>query len=57
MKTIFSLAFIFFISILNAQKYDCLPKMAAYQELYKAKKITESFELWSEVKKNCPKEN
>ena len=57
MKTIFSYAFILFISILNAQKYDCLPKMAAYQELYKAKKITESFELWSEVKKNCPKEN
>ncbi|MGL2962281.1 hypothetical protein ACSVH2_00500 [Flavobacterium sp. RSB2_4_14] len=57
MKTIFSFVCILFLSILNAQKYDCLPKMAAYQELYKAKKIAESFELWSEVKKNCPKES
>jgi hypothetical protein len=57
MKTIFSFVCILFITSSIAQKFDCLSKTTAYQELYKAKKISESFEIWSEVKKNCPKES
>ena len=46
-----------FITNSNAQKFDCPSKMMEYQELFKAKKITESFDTWTAVSKNCPKEN
>ena len=46
-----------FITNSNAQKFDCPSKMTEYQELFKAKKITESFDTWTAVSKNCPKEN
>ncbi|WP_264520450.1 tetratricopeptide repeat protein [Flavobacterium sp. N1994] len=57
MKAIIFMIGILFISSANAQKFDCSSKIAAYQELYQAKKIAESFDIWNEVKKNCPKEN
>ena len=46
-----------FITNSNAQKFDCPSKMTEYQELFKAKKIAESFDTWTAVSKNCPKEN
>ena len=46
-----------FITNSNAQKFDCPSKMTEYQELFKAKKITESFDTWTAVSKNCPKQN
>lgn len=57
MKTIFSIVSILYITSGIAQNFECSSKTLAYQELYKAKKIGESFEIWSEVKKNCPKES
>ena len=57
MKAIIFMIGILFISSANAQKFDCSSKITAYQELYQAKKIAESFDIWNEVKKNCPKEN
>jgi tetratricopeptide (TPR) repeat protein len=57
MKTVFSFVSILFITNGIAQKFECESKTLTYQELYKAKKIVESFEIWSEVKKNCPKES
>ena len=41
----------------NAQIFDCPTKMTEYQELFKAKKIAESYDTWTTVSKNCPKEN
>ena len=46
-----------YITNSNAQKFDCPSKMTEYQELFKAKKIAESFDTWTAVSKNCPKEN
>ena len=46
-----------FITNSNAQKFDCPSKMTEYQDLFKAKKIAESFDTWTAVSKNCPKEN
>jgi tetratricopeptide (TPR) repeat protein len=57
MKTIFSFVGILFLMTVNAQKFDCSSKTTSYQELFKAKKLAESFEIWTEVKKNCPKES
>jgi len=57
MKTIFTFVCILFITSSFAQKFECESKTAAYQELFKAKKLSESFEIWNEVKKNCPKES
>ena len=48
---------VLFVSNSNAQKFDCSSKIIGYQELLKEKKIRESFDIWSEVRKNCPKEN
>ena len=48
---------ILFITNSNAQKVDCSSKINAYQEFLKANKIADAFEPWSEVRKNCPKEN
>ena len=55
-------AFIFILGVLfitnsNAQKFDCPTKMTEYQALFKAKKIAESYDTWTAVSKNCPKEN
>jgi len=50
------LSFLFFTNS-NAQKFDCATKINEYQELFKEKKIAESFDIWTTVSKNCPKEN
>lgn len=57
MKAIIFILGILFITNSNAQKFDCTSKTAAYQELLKAGKTNESFDIWSEVKKNCPSGN
>ena len=57
MKAIIFILGILFITNSNAQKFDCSSKIIGYQELLKEKKIRESFDIWSEVRKNCPKEN
>ncbi len=57
MKAIIVLLGILFITNSNAQKYDCASKIKVYQELLEAKKFTESYTTWDEVRKNCPKEN
>jgi hypothetical protein len=57
MKAIIFILGIMFITNSNAQKFDCPSKMTEYQELFKAKKIAESFDTWTAVSKNCPKEN
>lgn len=57
MKAIIFILGVLFITNSNAQKFDCSSKISEYQELFQTKKIKESFEPWSEVRKNCPKEN
>lgn len=57
MKAIIFILGVMFITNSNAQKFDCPFKMTEYQELFKAKKIAESFDTWTAVSKNCPKEN
>lgn len=57
MKAIILLLGILFITNSNGQQYDCTSKTKTYQELLEAKKFTESFEIWNDVRKNCPKEN
>lgn len=57
MKAIIFILGVMFITNSNAQKFDCPSKMMEYQDLFKAKKIAESFDTWTAVSKNCPKEN
>ena len=57
MKAIIFILGVLFITNSNAQKFDCPSKMTEYQEFFKAKKIAESFDTWTTVSKNCPKEN
>jgi hypothetical protein len=57
MKAIIFILGVMLITNSNAQKFDCPYKMTEYQELFKAKKIAESFDTWTAVSKNCPKEN
>jgi hypothetical protein len=57
MKAIIFILGVMSITNSNAQKFDCPTKITEYQELFKAKKITESFDTWTTVSKNCPKEN
>ena len=57
MKAIIFILGVMFITNSNAQKFDCPSKMSEYQELFKAKKNTESFDTWTAVSKNCPKQN
>jgi hypothetical protein len=57
MKAIIFILGVMFITNSYAQKFDCASKMTEYQELFKAKKIDESFDTWTAVSKNCPKEN
>jgi hypothetical protein len=56
MKAIIFILGVMFITDSNAQKFDCPTKMTQYQEPFKAKKIAESFDTWSAVSKNCPKD-
>ncbi|WP_396155461.1 tetratricopeptide repeat protein [Flavobacterium sp.] len=56
MKVIIFLLGILFVTHSNAQKIDCTSKTKAYQEFLQAKKITESYDIWNDVRKNCPKE-
>lgn len=57
MKAIIFILGVMYITNSNAQKFDCPSKMTEYQELFKEKKIAESFDTWTAVSKNCPKEN
>ncbi len=57
MKAIIFILGILFITNSNAQKFDCPSKINAYQELLKEKKYSESFDIWTDVRKNCPKED
>ena len=57
MKTIIFILSVLFITNSNAQKFGCSLKIATYTELLQTKKMKESFDVWSEVLKNCPKEN
>jgi hypothetical protein len=57
MKAIIFILGVMIITNSNAQIFDCPTKMTEYQELFKAKKIAESYDTWTTVSKNCPKEN
>ncbi len=57
MKAIIFILGILFITDSNAQKFDCSSKTTEYQELLKVKKFNESYTIWADVRKNCPKEN
>ncbi len=57
MKAIIFILGLLFITNSNAQKFDCSSKTNAYQELLQKGKVSESFEGWNEVRKNCPKES
>lgn len=57
MKAIIFILGVLFLTNINAQKIDCSSKINEYQELYKAKKIAETFQSWSEARKNCPNGN
>lgn len=57
MKAIIFILSVLFITNSNAQKFDCASKTTEYQTLFKATKIGDSFDAWSEVIKNCPKES
>lgn len=54
---IFILGVLFIANSGNAQKFDCASKITEYKDLLKANKIAESYDSWSDVRKNCPKEN
>ena len=57
MKAIFSIVGILFMLNCNAQDFDCSSKTKEYQDLFKAKKVNESFNTWTDVSKNCPKQS
>ena len=57
MKAIIFILGVLFLTNTNAQKFDCSSKINEYQELFKAKKIAETFESWSEARKNCSTTN
>ncbi|MFN3753163.1 tetratricopeptide repeat protein [Flavobacterium sp.] len=57
MKAFFSLIAILFITISNAQKFDCSSTITTYQEFFKVRNITDAFDSWSQVRKNCPKQS
>lgn len=57
MKAVIFILGILFITQSNAQKFDCASNTTAYKELLKTDKVSESFDIWSDVRKNCPKEN
>ena len=57
MKAIIFILGVLFVTNSNAQKFDCSLKIVAYKELLQARKMNESFDAWSEVRKNCPTAN
>lgn len=57
MKAIIFIIGILFVTNANAQKFDCSSKITSYQTLFTEKKITESADIWNEVRKNCPNES
>jgi hypothetical protein len=57
MKAYFSLIGLLVLTTIQAQKFDCSPKAKEYQELLKGKDFIASFNIWTEVAKNCPKES
>ncbi|MGC4040448.1 MAG: hypothetical protein QM710_06600 [Flavobacterium sp.] len=57
MRAIIFILGLLFVTNSNAQKFDCSSKTSEYQELLKGQKFDESFEIWKDVRKNCPKEN
>lgn len=57
MKAIIFILGVLFITNSNAQKFDCTSKTTEYQALFKANKIGDSFDVWNNVIKNCPKES
>ncbi|QBZ97483.1 tetratricopeptide repeat protein [Flavobacterium sangjuense] len=57
MKAIIFILSVLFITNSSAQKFDCTSKTSEYQELFKANKIAESYDVWYSVFKNCPKES
>jgi hypothetical protein len=58
MKAIIFILSVLFITNNNAQKkFDCASKISEYHAFFKANKIAESYTVWSDVSKNCPKEN
>jgi hypothetical protein len=57
MKAIFSLLGLFLVISINAQKFDCSAKIKTYHELFLAQNMSETFDTWSDVRKNCPKES
>jgi hypothetical protein len=57
MKAILSIIGVLLFLNSNAQKFDCSSKMKEYQEIFQAKKIAESYAIWTDVSKNCPKQS
>lgn len=57
MKAFFLLIAILCFTNSNAQKFDCSSTITTYQELFKARKIADAFETWSQVRKNCPNQS
>ncbi|WP_333600498.1 tetratricopeptide repeat protein [Flavobacterium sp.] len=57
MRVFFFLIGFLFIGNVNAQKFDCAAKTKEYQNLFLLKKVNDSYAVWSEVRKNCPKDS
>ena len=57
MKAIIFILSVLFITNNNAQKFDFTSKISEYQAFFNANKIAKSYTVWSDVSKNCPKEN
>lgn len=57
MKAIIFILGFLFVTNSNAQKFDCSSKIKTYTDFLKEQKISESYDSWSEVRKNCPKES
>lgn len=57
MKAVIFILGILFVTHSNAQKFDCVSKTAAYQELLKTGKTNDAYDIWTDVRKNCPSGN
>ncbi len=56
MKVFFVIICCLFLIPGTAQSFDCKQKIVEYQSLFEAKKINESYEIWSDVRKSCQRE-
>ena len=56
MKVFFVIICCLFLIPGTAQSFDCKQKIVEYQSLFEAKKIKESYEIWSDVRKSCQRE-